>query len=149
MTQGWSHGGMFVSAVAMQHPELQRVVFAMVPLADMIRFPLFGRGGVSEYGDPANADDFRALLAFSPYHRVRDGVAYPAFFITASSNDERVAPLHARKLAAALEHASTGGEVLLEIHWGAGHHGGGREDANRSFAEAAIFALHAFARGAR
>ena len=58
--------------VAMQHPDLQRVVLATVPLTDMIRFPIFGRGGVSEYGDPDDAEDFKALLSFSPYHRVKE-----------------------------------------------------------------------------
>lgn len=145
MTQGWSHGGMLVTAVATQHPELQRVVMATVPLTDMIRFPIFGRGGVSEYGDPDDKDDFAALLSFSPYHHVKKGVAYPSFFLTASANDERAAPMHARKLAAALEDASTGGEVLLKVNWGAGHHGGGKEDANKAFAEATAFALRDFA----
>jgi prolyl oligopeptidase len=144
LTQGWSHGAMTVSAVAIQHPDLQRVVLATVPLADMIRFPLFGRGGVGEYGDPENADDFAAVLAFSPYHNVRDGVAYPSFLITASQNDERALPVHARKLAAALQHSSTGGEVLLKFNWGAGHHGGGVEDANRIFAEAMAYAMRMF-----
>jgi prolyl oligopeptidase len=144
MTQGWSHGGMMVSAVAVQHPELERVVLATVPLADMIRFPLFGRGGVSEYGDPDDKDDFAALLAFSPYQNVRDGVAYQAFLITAAEKDERALPMHARKLAAALQHGSTGGEVLLKVNWGAGHMGGGKDDANRVFAEAMAFALREF-----
>jgi len=144
MTQGWSHGAMMVSAVAVQNPGLQGVVLATVPLADMIRFPLFGRGGVSEYGDPDDKDDFAALLAFSPYHNVRDGREYPAFLITAAEKDERALPMHARKLAAALQHSSTGGEVLLKVNWGAGHMGGGKDDANRVFAEAMAFARRQF-----
>lgn len=143
MIQGWSHGGMLVSAVATQRPELQRFVLATVPLTDMIRFPLFGRGGVSEYGDPDDRDDFTALHSFSPYHRVRRGVRYPSFLVTASTNDERVVPMHAAKVTAALQDASAGGEVLLKVNWGAGHHGGGKEDANRVFAEAAAYAMKA------
>jgi prolyl oligopeptidase len=144
MTQGWSHGGMLVAAAAMQRPELQRVVVSLAPLADMIRFPLFGRGGVSEYGDPDDAGDFRALLAFSPYHQVREGAKYPSFFVTAASKDERVHPMHPRKLTAALQHASTGGEVLLKVLWDAGHLGGGKDDANEILVEAMMFALREF-----
>ncbi len=146
MTQGWSHGGLLVSAAAVQHPEIQRVVLASVPLTDMIRFPLFGRGGVSEYGDPSNEPDFRALLGFSPVQNIRDGVRYPSFIVTVATQDERAAPMHARKLVAALQHASTGGEVFLEVNWGAAHHGGGKADGNRVFAEAASYALREFER---
>jgi len=148
MTQGWSHGGMLVSAAAVQRPELQRMVLATVPLVDMIRFPLFGRGGISEYGDPENKEDFETLFSFSPYHRVRKGVAYPAFIITTATKDERAAPMHAAKLAAVLQGASTGDEVLLKVNWGAGHMGGGKEDANRIFAEAMAYALRKFGRAA-
>lgn len=144
MTQGWSHGGLLVSAVAMQHPDLQRVVLATVPLEDMVRFPLFGRGGVSEYGDPSLEEDLAALLSWSPYHHVEEGTRYPSFLITASSNDERAAPMHPRKFVAALQYASAGGEVLFKVNWGAGHLGGGTEDANRVFAEAAAFAYREF-----
>jgi prolyl oligopeptidase len=139
--QGWSHGGMMVTAAALQRPELQRVVIAQAPLEDMIRYVHFGRGGITEYGDPDDADDFRALLGFSPYANVKEGVAYPAFFVTSPSADERVHPMHPRKIVAALQHASTGGEVLLKVLWDAGHLGGAKDDANEVMAEAWAFAL--------
>jgi prolyl oligopeptidase len=120
------------------------VVVSAAPLTDMIRFPLFGRGGVSEYGDPDEADDFHVLLSISPYHRIRDGVPYPAFFITAPSKDERVHPMHPRKLTAALQHASAGGEVLLKVLWDAAHRGGGKDDANAVLVEGMAFALSRF-----
>ena len=145
VTQGWSHGGMIVAAAALQRPDLQRVVVSEAPLADMVRFPVYGRGGVGEYGDPDDEGDFRALAAISPVHNVRDGVRYPSFFLTAASRDERVHPMHARKLAAALQHASPEsdgtGEVLLYVLWDAGHHGGGKDDANAVLVRAMAWAL--------
>jgi len=141
MTQGWSHGGILVTAAAEQRPDLQRVVLAFAPLEDMIRFPLFGRGGVSEYGDPENAGDFEALAGFSPLQNVVEGARYPAFFVTAPSADERVHPMHPRKIVAALQHASTGREILLKVLWGAGHKGGAKDDANATLMEGFAFAL--------
>jgi prolyl oligopeptidase len=72
---------------------------------------------------------------------VTRGIAYPAFFVTAPSADERVHPMHPRKIVAALQNGSTGGEVLLEVLWDAGHHGGAKDDANAVMAEAWAFAL--------
>lgn len=141
VTQGWSHGGMMVTAAALQRPDLQRVVIAQAPLEDMIRYVHFGRGGITEYGDPDDAQDFAALLGFSPYQNIKEGVAYPAFFVTSPSADERVHPMHPRKLVAALQHASTGGEILLKVLWDAGHLGGAKDDANEVMAEAWAFAL--------
>lgn len=141
VTQGWSHGGMMVTAAALQRPDLQRAVIAQAPLEDMIRYVHFGRGGISEYGDPDRKDELEALLGFSPLQNVKEGVAYPAFFVTSPSADERVHPMHPRKLVAALQHASTGGEVLLKVLWDAGHLGGAKDDANEVMAEAWAFAL--------
>ncbi len=108
---GASNGGLLVAATVVQ------------PLTDMVRFPLFGRGGIAEYGDPDDADDFRALYAYSPYHHVDDGTTYPAVLITAAASDERADAMHARKLAAALQHAGRGGPVLLRVDWDSGHMG--------------------------
>jgi prolyl oligopeptidase len=121
--EGASNGGLLVAAVATQRPDLFRAVLCGEPLADMIRFPLFGRGGVPELGDPTKPDDFRALIAYSPYHRIRDGARYPAFLVTASADDERADAMHARKLVARLQAASVGGPVLLRVEWAGGHLG--------------------------
>jgi prolyl oligopeptidase len=80
----------------------------------------------------------------SPRRTVRDGVRYPAFFVTAASKDERAHPMHARKLIAALQHASTGGEVLLKVLWDAGHGGGGKDDPDQVIVEGTAFALATF-----
>ena len=112
-------GGLLVAATLTQRPDLFRAVDCLVPQTDMIRFPLTGLGTtpLAEFGDPQDPDDFRVLLSYSPYHRVARGTRYPAVLISAAETDERVDPMHARKFAAALQDASTGGEVLLRVDW--------------------------------
>jgi prolyl oligopeptidase len=91
----------------------------------MVRYHRFGSGRtwVSEYGSADDAEQFRWLYAYSPYHHVTAGVAYPAVLMASSDSDDRVDPLHARKMTAALQAASTGGPVLLRIESHAGHGG--------------------------
>jgi prolyl oligopeptidase len=127
--EGASNGGLLVAAVATQRPDLFRAVLCGEPLADMIRFPLFGRGGVPEFGDPTKPEDFRALAAYSPYHHIREGEQYPAFLVTAAADDERADAMHARKLVARLQAASRGGPVLLRVEWAGGHLGAAGTEA--------------------
>jgi prolyl oligopeptidase len=126
---GRSNGGLLVAATVTQRPELFRAAVAGVPLTDMVRYPLFliGKLWVPEYGSPEDEQQFRALLAYSPYHRVRQGVAYPAVLVTTAESDTRVAPLHARKFVAALQAAASEGTarpVLLRTQKVAGHGAG-------------------------
>src|SRR5207302_5118718 len=78
---------------------------------------------IEEYGSAEQADDFRALFAYSPYHHVRESTKYPATLIQSADSDDRVDPMHARKFAAELQHASTGGPVLLRVEKNSGHGG--------------------------
>lgn len=124
---GRSNGGLLVAAALTQHPELFRAAVAQVPLTDMLRYPRFliGRLWVPEYGSPDKEPEFRALLAYSPYHHVRSGVPYPATLITTAESDTRVDPLHARKFAAALQQATSSREpILLRTERSAGHGAG-------------------------
>jgi prolyl oligopeptidase len=124
--QGGSNGGLLVGAAMTQAPELFRAVVCAVPLLDMVRFHKFGSGAtwIPEYGDPEIAEQFRVLYAYSPYHRVREGVAYPALLMLSADSDDRVDPMHARKLTAAVQHAtSSDAPVLLRIEENAGHGG--------------------------
>jgi prolyl oligopeptidase len=105
-------------------------------LLDMLRFHHFGaaRRWTQEYGSPDDPAQFRALHAYSPYHRVRPGSAYPALLLM-SGEDDRVDPLHARKFAAAVQAASPGGRpVLLRVQRSGGH-GGADVMAQRIAAE--------------
>jgi prolyl oligopeptidase len=124
---GGSNGGLLTGAALTQRPELFRAVVIEVPLLDMLRYERFlmARYWVPEYGMAEDAAQFRFLLAYSPYHRVTHGTKYPAVFLTAGEHDSRVHALHARKMAAALQAATTSdpGEqpVLLWIDRDAGH----------------------------
>jgi prolyl oligopeptidase len=108
-----------------QRPDLYRAVLCGVPLTDMVRYHLVGAGKtwIEEFGTPEDAADFRVLFGLSPYHHVTTGTKYPAVLVTTSDTDDRVDPMHARKLAAMLQARSAGGDVLLRIEKNAGHGG--------------------------
>jgi prolyl oligopeptidase len=120
--RGGSNGGLLVAACEVRRPDLCRAVVCDVPLTDMVRFPRFliARLWIPEYGDPDEPDDLAWLHAYSPYHQLRDGVAYPATLVTTGEEDSRVDPCHARKYAARLQAASSN-EVLLRVEPAAGH----------------------------
>jgi prolyl oligopeptidase len=112
---GGSNGGLLVGAALTQRPDLFRAVVCSAPLLDMLRYELFGLGQTwnDEYGRADEPTEFEWLRAYSPYHRVEDGVDYPAVLFTVFEGDTRVDPLHARKLCAALQHASAGDRPIL------------------------------------
>jgi prolyl oligopeptidase len=124
---GGSNGGLLMGAVLTQRPELFRAVVIQVPLLDMLRYHRFliARLWIPEYGDPEQPDAFAWLRAYSPYHHVREGVAYPAVLIATAESDTRVDPMHARKMAARLQAATASGRpVLLRLEARAGHGAG-------------------------
>jgi prolyl oligopeptidase len=114
--RGGSNGGLLVAACMVRRPDLCAAVVCDVPLTDMVRFPRFliARLWIPEYGDPEVAEELAWLHAYSPYHHVADGTAYPATLVTTGEEDSRVDPCHARKMAARLQAASTG-TVLLRV----------------------------------
>jgi prolyl oligopeptidase len=107
--RGGSNGGLLVGAALTQRPDAARAVHCAVPLLDMIRYPgfLIARLWTDEYGDPDVAEEFEWLRAYSPYHHVVARTCYPAVLFTAAEGDGRVDPMHARKMAAALQWASS------------------------------------------
>jgi prolyl oligopeptidase len=124
---GRSNGGLLVAAAVTQRPELFRAAVSGVPLTDMIRYQhfLIAKLWIPEFGSADDAQQFKWLWAYSPYHRVRPGTAYPAVLLTTGVSDTRVDPMHARKMAAALQHASSSGHpVLLRTELQAGHGAG-------------------------
>ena len=122
---GGSNGGLLVGAAVTQRPDLFRVALCAVPLLDMVRYHLFGSGKtwIQEYGSADDGDDFKAIYAYSPYHHVTKGTKYPSTLLLSADSDDRVDPMHARKFAAALQWASSGGPVLLRVEKHAGHGG--------------------------
>jgi prolyl oligopeptidase len=122
--RGGSNGGLLMGAIETQRPELYGAVVCQSPLLDMIRYQKFlmARYWVPEYGSSENADQFRFILAYSPYQNVRAGVKYPATLFTTAEEDSRVDPLHARKMAAAMQTRSAGdAPILIRIESKAGH----------------------------
>lgn len=112
---GGSNGGLLVGAACVQRPDLFRAVVCSAPLLDMVRYELFGLGATwnVEYGSAADPEQLGWLLSYSPYHHVTPGTAYPAVLFTVFDGDTRVDPLHARKMCAALQHATTSGLPVL------------------------------------
>jgi prolyl oligopeptidase len=112
---GGSNSGLMVGAALTQRPELFRVALCMVPLLDMLRYHLFDNAHIwtSEYGTADNPDDFAVLHSYSPYHRVRHGVSYPATLIVSGDSDGTCNPLHARKMAARLQSANVSRHPIL------------------------------------
>jgi prolyl oligopeptidase len=106
---GGSNGGLLVGAALTQRPELYRAVVCSAPLLDMVRYERFGLGQTwnDEYGSAADPVELGWLLGYSPYHRVRPGTRYPATLFTVFDNDTRVDPVHAWKMCAALQHATS------------------------------------------
>ena len=105
---GGSNSGLLVGAAMTQRPELFRAAVCMVPMLDMLRYHLFDNANVwrDEFGTAEDPDDFEALRRYSPYHQVRDGVAYPATMFVSGDADRNCNPLHARKMTARLQAAN-------------------------------------------
>ncbi len=120
---GGSNGGLLVSAAVVQRPDLFAAGVALVPLADMLRYHLFrlGQFWISEYGSPDVEPEFHVLYNYSPYHDVEPR-AYPSMLFWAAESDSRVDPMHARKMAAAMQSATTSGKpIVLRVETKAGH----------------------------
>jgi prolyl oligopeptidase len=124
---GRSNGGLLVATAIIQHPKLFKAAVCGVPLTDMVRYPRLqiARLWIPEYGSVENAAEFAWLYAYSPYHHVKDGTAYPATLIFSAESDSRVDPMHARKFAARLQAAtSSDAPILLRLEGKAGHGAG-------------------------
>ncbi len=125
--QGGSNGGLLIGAVVNQRADLFAAANAQVGVMDMLRFDRFtaGRYWVDDYGYPSKEADWRVLRAYSPYHNIKIGVAYPAMLVTTADTDDRVVPGHSFKYAAALQAADPGGKPhLIRIETRAGHGAG-------------------------
>ena len=141
--QGGSNGGLLVGAVLNQNPELFGAAVPQVGVMDMLRFDKFTIGWAwrSDYGDPTNADDFKAMYAYSPYHQAKAGTKYPPTLVTTADHDDRVFPAHSFKYTAAMQHAQAGdAPVLIRIQTRGGH-GAGLPTALQIEQQADIYAF--------
>jgi prolyl oligopeptidase len=121
---GGSNAGLLVGAAMTLGPGLFRAVLSIAPLLDMVRYERFDQAAKwrSEYGSVANAAEFRALLRYSPYHRVRRNVDYPSVLFVTGDSDDRCNPAHVRKMAARLqERAAQHYPVLVDYSAERGH----------------------------
>lgn len=135
---GGSNGGLLVGACMTQRPELYAAALPAVGVMDMLRFHKFtiGWAWTSDYGSSENADEFKALYAYSPYHNLKPGTRYPSTMVTTADHDDRVVPAHSFKFAAQLQESHQGpNPVLIRIDVKAGH--GAGKPTSKQIAEAA------------
>ncbi len=122
--QGGSQGGLLVGTAITQRPDLFGAAIVQIPLFDMLRYHLIGRGAswIGEYGDPRIPEQRAWIEGYSPYQLLQEGVDYPAPFLWASTADDRTHPAHARKGAARL--AELGQDYFYYEDTTGGHSGG-------------------------
>jgi prolyl oligopeptidase len=125
--RGGSNGGLLMGAALTQRPDLFRAVVCQVPLLDMLRYQNFqiAKLWIPEYGSSEDPKQFQWLYAYSPYHHVKNGTAYPAVLFMTADTDTRVDPMHAKKMTARLQAANADANpILLRIEPKAGHGAG-------------------------
>jgi prolyl oligopeptidase len=130
-----SAGGILAGRAITERPDLFAAATPVVGMMDMVRFETtgIGQGNVTEFGTVKNEDEFRALLAMSSYHAVRDGVAYPAVMAVVGSNDIRVDVWQSTKFSARMAAATSSGKpVLMRVDYESGH---GQGSTRRQLAE--------------
>jgi prolyl oligopeptidase len=134
---GSSNGGLLVAACMTQRPDLFGACLPEMGVTDMLRYHEFtaGRGWIGEFGSSDDPEMFRVLRAYSPYHNLRRGVAYPATLVTTADHDDRVVPSHSYKFAARLQACQASeAPVLLRVETAGGHGGGTKLSENLDWA---------------
>ncbi|WP_437914846.1 prolyl oligopeptidase family serine peptidase [Sorangium sp. So ce302] len=141
--RGGSNGGLLMGAQLTQHPEMVKAVVSHVGIYDMLRVELTPNGAfnVTEFGTVKDPEQFKALYAYSPYHHVKDGTAYPATLFLTGANDPRVDPWHSRKMAARMQAASSGSAPILLRASGSTGHGAGTPLSEEIEEQADVFAF--------
>jgi prolyl oligopeptidase len=146
--QGGSQGGIYVGRSITERPDLFGAAIDQVPVSDAVRssFETNGELDKTEMGTTETEAGFRALLAMSPYHHIKDGEKYPAVMVVTGINDPRVDSWQAAKMAARLQAASTSGKpVLLRVDFDAGHgYGSTKKQRNEELADIFAFLLWQF-----
>ena len=151
--EGASAGGLLIGAVVNQRPDLFKAALLDVPFVDVLNtmsdasLPLTV-GEYEEWGNPANADEYRSIASYSPYDNIR-AQPYPALLVKTSYNDSQVMYWEPAKYVAKLRATKTDSHPLLFfINMQAGHHGAsGRYDQLRERAFDFAFFLGQFGIG--
>jgi prolyl oligopeptidase len=124
VANGGSASGGLAGAAITQRPDLFAAAVIDRPVLDMVRFDQFTQGGywTQDFGSPHDAEEFKALYAWSPYHNLKPGTCYPPTLVMSGDRDQTAPPLHAYKFIAAMQAAQgCANPVLLKVMWGAGH----------------------------
>lgn len=141
---GTSSGGLLIGGAITKRPDLFTAALVRVPVANLMRFEQTegGAANVPEYGTVTRAEDLPFVLASDPYHRIKDGVKYPALVVTGGMHDVRVPVWQPAKFVARMQSASTGGPILFRVETGAGHGlGSRRSQVREEWADLYAFAL--------
>ena len=135
---GGSNGGLLMGNMLTMRPDLFGAIAAQVPLFDMRRYHrlLAGASWMAEYGDPDDADDWRFLQRFSPYHNLQPAANYPPLLVTTSTRDDRVHPGHARKMVAKMRQMGFDVTYFENVEGG---HGGAADNAQSAFMWALVY----------
>jgi prolyl oligopeptidase len=142
--RGGSNGGLLIGAVLNQRPDLFKVAIPQVGVMDMLRFHKFtiGWNWIADYGSSDNAEEFKALYAYSPLHNIK-AVNYPATYITTADHDDRVVPAHSFKYAATLQEKNTSNNpILIQIDTNSGHGSSNTSKAIETIANIYSFILY-------
>ena len=143
VANGGSASGSLAAAALVQRPDLFGAGIIDIPSLDMLRYHQLTtfKGWTRGFGSSENAEEFRALFAYSPYHNIESGVCYPPMLITVGERDQGAPPLHGYKFTAAMQ-AQQGCDnpALIKIVWGAGHSfGTSREQTSQTQADQLAF----------
>ncbi len=133
--EGRSNGGLLAGNMLILYPQLWKAVVSWVPLLDMKRYTHLSAGAswIGEYGDPDKPEEWKFIQTFSPYHNVKKGAKYPAVFFVTSTRDDRVGPVHARKMAAKMIAMGNDARFYENIEGG---HGGAADNKETAFVNA-------------
>jgi len=149
VANGGSAGGLLMGGIANMRPELFAAIIAEVPFVDVINTVLdpellFSVLEYEEWGNPAEAQAYRTIRAYSPYENVT-AQAYPHILATAGLWDPRVNFWEPAKWVARLRALRTDeGRTLMKTRMAAGHFGSsGRYTRLREIAFNHAFALDA------
>lgn len=141
---GDGNGGLVAGVMMTQRPDLWGAIVAQNPILDMERFSVIAGGApwIAEYGDPANAQDLKYLLEYSPYHQVQSGIAYPPLFLSTRTVNPQLSPAHARKMMARMVDQ---GHKDLRFYesTNASEQGGASVNERRAYNTAAIYTFFA------
>lgn len=140
--EGGSNGGLLIAACVLQRPDLFGAALSAVGVHDMIRFQKFTRGfhWINEYGSLRFREAVSYMLGYSPVQNVKPGVEYPPMIISTGNKDDRVAPVHSFKLAAAMQKAQKGpNPILLRVNANSAHGPGTRLEYVKQMAEELAF----------